>query len=238
MIVHSSTYVHEYSISTTREKKLQYSVSIELSVLRRPKRIRTICCFRTIFFRVCCVRSHRSSSTAMPSSPLLLLQAAATSAALAASPVATMAVAGPMPKLGSKPAASAGGSGVFISATDPQLQLVGRFASVGSEQLFDQPGCEIRARVQLEAASTVTVLLAQRHLPPPAQATGNSKNSGFQENAFVVWVDGQRQGPGGFNATFATSRDQDDGVAYSFNITTGGAPLDAGRYTHTGCTSK
>ncbi len=144
---------------------------------------------------------------------LLLLQAAAASAVLAA---ATAAARSP--------------AAVFIAATEPQLQLVGRFASVGSEQLFDQPGCEIRARLQLDVAATVTVQLGQRHLPPPPGASGNSKNSGFQENAFVVWVDGQRQGPGGFNATFATSRDQEDGVAYSFNITTGGAPLDAGTW--------
>ena len=33
-------------------------------------------------------------------------------------------------------------------------------------------------------------------VPPPPNPQGNSKNSGFQANAFVVWIDGVRQGPG------------------------------------------
>jgi hypothetical protein len=44
---------------------------------------------------------------------------------------------------------------------------------------------------------------------------GNTKNSHFQENAFVVWIDGVRQGAGGHNATFATSSQQSE-QAYAF----------------------
>ena len=126
------------------------------------------------------------------------------------------------------------GMSTLISPVDPQMQYIGRFATTTTDagaprKLFDQPGCEIRARVVLDHDSFVTATIGQRHLPPPEHPQGNSKNSGFQENAFVVWIDGVRQGVGGFwNATFATSKDQEDQVMYDFNITTAGVPLTAG----------
>jgi len=129
-------------------------------------------------------------------------------------------------------AASTGGT-VVISAADPQLQYVGRFAdgASASTKLFDHPGSEIRARLQLSAAATATVSLAQRHSPVPPNPQGNTKNSGYEANAFVVFVDGVRQGAGRHNSTFVTTAEQKDGVTYDFPLTgAGGAPLAAGTH--------
>ena len=88
---------------------------------------------------------------------------------------------------------------VVAAAGAPQLlapsgmQLIGRFRTSGSAVDFDMPGCEIRAILQLTKASEVSLKLAQRHSPVPP-GSGNTKNSGFEANAFVVWVDGQRLG--------------------------------------------
>lgn len=54
--------------------------------------------------------------------------------------------------------------------------------------------------------------------------------SGFQENSFVVWVNGTRQCEGNYNATFATQKDQEDMATYKFNLTLNGSPLSAGRH--------
>jgi hypothetical protein len=118
---------------------------------------------------------------------------------------------------------------VAIRANDANLQYIGRFADGSSNgdpaKMFDMPGCEIRASMDLSAAATVTVMLAQRHSVVPPQPSGNTKNSHFQENAFVVYVDGTRQGVGGYNATFTTDKNQTE-QAYAFNIST--SPLAKG----------
>ena len=104
---------------------------------------------------------------------------------------------------------------VVAAAGAPQLlapsgmQLIGRFRTSGSAVDFDMPGCEIRAILQLTKASEVSLKLAQRHSPVPP-GSGNTKNSGFEANAFVVWVDGQRLGAGGHNATFTTLKNQSE----------------------------
>ena len=59
-----------------------------------------------------------------------------------------------------------------IEASDPAVQYIGRFvddARTGGK-MFDMPGCEIRARLQLAAPATVKVTLAQRHLSKPDPA--------------------------------------------------------------------
>ena len=78
-----------------------------------------------------------------------------------------------------------------IEASDPAVQYIGRFvddARTGGK-MFDMPGCEIRARLQLAAPATVKVTLAQCHLPKPDPAPGNTGNSGFEANAFQAFVD-------------------------------------------------
>merc|ERR1711871_1888867 len=110
------------------------------------------------------------------------------------------------------------------------LQYIGRFEQVAEQMRFDFAGCEIRARIELDVSATVTASLAQRHLPAPPDPAGNTKNSGFETNAFVVFVDGVRQGAGGNNATFTTSAEQLDDTAYDFHITTGNAPLAVGTH--------
>jgi len=124
--------------------------------------------------------------------------------------------------------AGAAAAATTIAPDDAQLQFIGRFADgPAGTKLFDMPGCEIRARVVLASPSAVHVLLAQRHLAPPP-GTGNTKNSGFEPNAFVVWVDGVRQGAGGHNATFTTNANQSDGKAYAFALTA--KPMAAGTH--------
>lgn len=81
----------------------------------------------------------------------------------------------------------------------------------------------------LSASSKVSVKLAQKHHPHDIKGAGNTKNSGFQENAIVVWIDGKRQGPGGSNSTFTTTKTQTE-APVSFPLTTGGAPLAAGTH--------
>jgi hypothetical protein len=51
---------------------------------------------------------------------------------------------------------------------------------------FDMPGFEIRSQITLSAPATLTVSLAQKHQPVPPNPDGNTKNSGFESNAFVV----------------------------------------------------
>merc|ERR1719498_957017 len=84
-------------------------------------------------------------------------------------------------------------SALSIPATSPELQYIGRFEQVAEKMRFDFAGCEIRARIELDVSATVTASLAQRHLPVPPDPAGNTKNSGFETNAFVVFVDGVRQ---------------------------------------------
>jgi len=115
---------------------------------------------------------------------------------------------------------------VKIPSWDPSLQYIGRFETRGGARLFDFAGCEIRARLVLSAPATATVELAQRHLPVPPDAHGNTINSGFESNAFVVFVNGTRQGPGGHNASFVTTKDQQDSVPYEFPL----ADLPAGTH--------
>merc|ERR1739844_784529 len=78
------------------------------------------------------------------------------------------------------------------------------------------PGCEIRVRVKLSEAAMATVSLAQQHQPSD-NGGGNSKNSGFESNAFAVWIDGKRQGAGGSNATFTTMGLMDSAF-HSYNL--------------------
>ena len=107
---------------------------------------------------------------------------------------------------------------VTITAVDTNIQLIGRFNEVNKEKLqFDMPGCEIRARMLLSATANVSINLAQLHGAVPPNPSRNTKNSGFQANAFVVWVDGKRQGAGGYNATFATAKDQTE-QAYPYPL--------------------
>jgi len=115
-----------------------------------------------------------------------------------------------------------------VSAADPLLQYVGRFEVSGGDRMFDFAGSEIRARLVLGAPSNVAVALAQRHFPHPQGAEGNTQNSGFQSNSFVVFINGTRQGAGGYNATFSTSAAQQDDVSYDFSLC--GAPLPAGTH--------
>jgi len=103
-----------------------------------------------------------------------------------------------------------------VSPTDPNVQYIGRFASDSSGMQFDMPGCEIRVRVTLSEATMATVSLAQQHQPSD-NGGGNSRNSGFESNAFVVWIDGERQGQGGDNLTFSTMGLMDDAV-HSYNL--------------------
>ena len=63
--------------------------------------------------------------------------------------------------------------------------------------------------MQLSKSTEVALKLSQRHSPVPA-GSGNTENSGFESNAFVVWVDGQRLGAGGHNATFTTLKNQSE----------------------------
>jgi len=134
-------------------------------------------------------------------------------------------------RLGFWLAASVAGVRVTIQPTDPALQYIGRMETTPTGNLrFDMPGCEIRGRVSLAAPSHISASLSQRHLPPPANPGGNSKNSGFQPNHFVVWVDGVRQGLGGHNATFVTDSSQEDAVPVSFNLTTAGAAVPPGQH--------
>jgi hypothetical protein len=64
---------------------------------------------------------------------------------------------------------------------------------------FDMPGTEIRMRLVLDVPSVVSVLLAQRNAGTPTQS-------------FVVWIDGNLQGPGYHNASFTTATALDDRV--------------------------
>ena len=96
--------------------------------------------------------------------------------------------------------------------------------------MFDMPGTEIRASLKLSQASPVAIKLSQRHHAHDVKGAGNTKNSGFQENAVVVWIDGVRQGPGGSNATFTTTKAQSE-APVSFPATTGNKPLAAGTHT-------
>lgn len=110
------------------------------------------------------------------------------------------------------------------------MQYIGRFADgKGGSKSFDMPGCEIRATITLSAPAAVTAMLAQRHSAVPPKPQGNTKNSHFQENTFVVWVDGVRQGAGGHNATFATNIKQVDSQFYPYSMGTG--TLAKGQHT-------
>ena len=115
-----------------------------------------------------------------------------------------------------------------ITADDANIQLIGRFQKVNPQSLqFDMPGCEIRARLELSATANVSINLAQRHGDVPPNPKGNTKNSGFQANAFVVWVNGKRQGAGGYNATFSTSKDQTE-QSYAYVLSD--EPLNPGTH--------
>lgn len=62
--------------------------------------------------------------------------------------------------------------------------------------------------------------MSQQHNPVPPHPDGNTKNSGFEANAFVVWVDGVRQGVGGgFNATFTTSDVTASAEVHQYDLT-------------------
>jgi lysophospholipase L1-like esterase len=119
---------------------------------------------------------------------------------------------------------------LIIRADDPELQFIGRFADSGSSKDFDMPGCEIRVRLQLSAAAVVKVTLAQKDSPVPKDHSGNSANSHFQANSFVVWIDGVRQGAGGYNATFSTQALAKTEQPSDFDLTTSGTPLAAGQH--------
>ena len=74
---------------------------------------------------------------------------------------------------------------------------------------FDMPGCEIRLRLELGAPATVSVLLAQR-------------NAGAPQNAFIVWIDGERKGPEygvTAGASFTTASALDESV-YAYRLDT------------------
>ena len=115
-------------------------------------------------------------------------------------------------------------------ASARSYQFIGRFQHEGAVSMFDMPGTEIRASLKLSQASPVAIKLSQRHHPHDVKGAGNTKNSGFQENAVVVWIDGVRQGPGGSNATFTTTKAQSE-APVSFPATTGNKPLAAGTHT-------
>ena len=120
-------------------------------------------------------------------------------------------------------------SSTVIRADDPNIQFIGRSQpgpTAGTIE-FDMPGCEIRAKLVLAAPSCVSINLGQRHEAHPTgpSATGNTKNSGYQSNAFVVWVDGKRQAIAN-NATFVTV--VPDAAVYPYDLS--GAPS-----TEAGC---
>ena len=105
-------------------------------------------------------------------------------------------------------------SPVLILPNDANLQYIGRTpddTTTAAAVRFDMPGFEIRAKHRLETQGAVCIRLAQRCLPHPAAAEGdnigNTANSGWQANAFVVFVDGVRQGLGRNNASFVTVKD-------------------------------
>lgn len=131
--------------------------------------------------------------------------------------------------LGTAVSAASAGPTTLIAPSATGYQYIGRFQHEGETSKFDMPGTEIRASLVLSAASKVSVKLAQKHHPHDVKGSGNTKNSGFQENAVVVWIDGERQGPGGSNATFTTTKDQTE-APVSFPLTTGGAALPAGTH--------
>jgi hypothetical protein len=99
---------------------------------------------------------------------------------------------------------------------------------------FDMPGCEIRSRLTLTTPAHLTVTLAQKHQPPPPHPDGNTKNSGFESNAFVVYVDGVRQASNQDVATFTTAMLTDE-QPHSYSLSTvtaagGGAVVPAGTH--------
>ena len=124
----------------------------------------------------------------------------------------------------------------LIRADDPNVQFIGR-SRPGPEAgtlEFDMPGCEIRASIVLDTPSCLSVDLAQMHEPHPSCTNcGNTKNSGYEANAFVVWVDGKRRGAGGYNATFVT--DVNDALFHSYRLDgsngTCAAPFAAGTHS-------
>jgi hypothetical protein len=118
--------------------------------------------------------------------------------------------------------------GRYELAPCPKVLKVGVGSPNAQQQCmnFDMPGVEIRVGFQLSAPSVVQVKLAQRHSPVPP-GSGNTRNSGFESNAFVIFVDGVRVGAGGYNATFTTNKTQADAVPYLYGIGT----LSAGHHT-------
>jgi len=124
-------------------------------------------------------------------------------------------------------AASVGSAtSTFIKASDPNMQYIGRFNPAGTAMQFDMPGCEIRSRVTLSATSSITASLSQKHQAPPNPAGGNSKNSGFESNAFVVFVNGVRQAANQDVASFTTANVTDE-VPHDYAIS---SSLAAGTY--------
>ena len=127
----------------------------------------------------------------------------------------------------------------LIRADDPNIQFIGRSRPgphAGTLE-FDMAGCEIRATVVLKQASCITVELAQMHEPHPPPLPGHKQNadqaSGYEANAFVTWVNGKRQGRGGYNATFVTNVTDADVHPYPMDgaKTTCAAPFAAGTHS-------
>ena len=123
-----------------------------------------------------------------------------------------------------------------IRADDPNVQFIGRARSgaLSGTLDFDMPGCEIRATIVLNKTSCLSVDFAQMHEPHPnCTSCGNTKNSGYESNAFVVWINGERQGRGGYNATFVT--DVNDALVHSYPLdgskATCATPLPAGTHS-------
>lgn len=89
-----------------------------------------------------------------------------------------------------------------FSPFSPELQYIGRFSP--SKQ-FDMPGTEIRATFQLTGnSSNIKITLSQKNSKIPKEHSGNTINSHFQGNAFVVYINDKRQGKGAYNASFST----------------------------------
>ena len=77
-------------------------------------------------------------------------------------------------------------------------------AVASNSVVFDMPGCEIRLSFVLDVASNISIVLSQKSAPKAP-------------NAFVVWVDGVRQGLGLHNATFSTAAATDE-AAYDYQL--------------------
>ena len=77
---------------------------------------------------------------------------------------------------------------------------------------FDMPGCELRLRLELSVRSDVSILLGQQ-------------NAGTPQNAFVVWINGERQGTeyGVAQGASFTTKNAPDEAVYAYRLLRSGS---------------